>query len=1234
MREEELLAHGEFIRGLARRLIPDDFWAADVAQQTFAAALEYPPSEEKPLGAWLATVTHNFARKLYRKESVRGAKERAYDQKAYIPSTASVVEREEIRRTVVDAVLALSDPYRTTLLLRFYEELSPREVARRMEVPVETVRTRVKRGLEQLRGRLDHLHGGDRKQWCLALAPLAGAKFAASSAAAAAGLASAGAAWLTAPVKAGIAALVILGLSWTLFWMWPENRELEPPGRHDSTPALVRMGDEEEPVIPETAEERGAVEITADRGERVALAPEANRVLEGVVIHQESKRPLAGLNIRIFEHNYSLRHPSEYLETTTGPEGRFEFRGIPWAECDVWLHDENYFCPFNEHVSFRKTERPEPLVLSAQPGTYLLIRVLGTDGKPEPLARLGIGKKKGGSLTTQAPFICNDEGVFFLNQGVEAGTTVAVVARGAKSAGLSKVAFVRPRTDEANEITLRLEGGPPIKGRVVGPDGKPMAGVQVRPLVLCPEESGFNTLHIPEFHVPRDFYAEHPANDQVFTDPEGRFTMEGLAPGAYRLTAKPEDFEQAVADVIVGPNGSTRPKAIVLNLKQALMVRGRAVDEEGCAVTGTDGACGFFYHHEAATSRIVKYSIDCDHDDGSFKFPSNRIFTNVAMAGGDRVDFVVVAPGYVPFMMRDVAPGGEEIQAVLKRGASVTGRVLSSVDRVPLRSFRITRSMEEYALAPDAFFYHCHSGDPWVQRFEDNGEFFNFTGLEPGDHRLLVEADGYTAERIDLNIPPSSRPIEDLEIVLHPCLSIEGRVLRAETEESLIQADVTACLLEEGFSDDMRPVTFYSDGLRTIKTVQTDAAGRFKLTGLEPGSYRLQVSTDRMSSGSQAFGPFEVRPGKEQEEVTLRVEAPTARVVVHVKDRDGRPAGAGARVDCARPPDFDDGSDSVYGQTDDQGIARLEGVRSGRRMLHVRLEDENHAWWTTREIEVLPRGETLVTVQEPGGGAGATIRGKVLKRGVPCPGIELYFSTTEDRSRCERVVTDANGAFAFQGVLPGTYDIHGPDRRGLFIQVEEGDRLIEKNIILGTYRIAGTIRTRDGKPLHDALGMLVECYDESGRQSPGYALRTGTAARDGRFEIDYLEEGRYALYAWLRIGDAFYSGLLRNVEAWDERMDRMVSVTLDPACEIRLVVPEGRYSGWNDIRLFYLLDRGIEIEVRGVMIIPETMGGNRIIRHRRLLPGAYRIDFRTPSGAVESRRVEIQSGEVKEVRAP
>ena len=170
---EALLAHTGWMRRLARSLVRDDAQADDVVQDAMAAALRAPPRDSVALPAWLAATVRNAARQMWRGESRRTARETAHARPEAQPSAAEVVSRAEEHGLVVQAVLALEEPYRSALLLRFFDDLPPREVAQRTGVPLETARARIRRGIDQLRGRLDRAHGGDGRAWRLALVPLA-----------------------------------------------------------------------------------------------------------------------------------------------------------------------------------------------------------------------------------------------------------------------------------------------------------------------------------------------------------------------------------------------------------------------------------------------------------------------------------------------------------------------------------------------------------------------------------------------------------------------------------------------------------------------------------------------------------------------------------------------------------------------------------------------------------------------------------------------------------------------------------------------------------------------------------------------------------------------------------------------------------------------------------------------------------------------------------------------------
>jgi RNA polymerase sigma-70 factor (ECF subfamily) len=171
---ETLLAERAWVRALARRLVADDATADDVVQQTWLAALESPPRDSSALRGWLSRVVRNAASESHRRAKRRERWEAMAPPRPAEVSPADVVATADAHRRVVDAVMALDEPYRAAVLLRFFEGLESDEVARRTGVPVETARTRIKRALALLRGRLDREHGGDGRAWAVALVPLAG----------------------------------------------------------------------------------------------------------------------------------------------------------------------------------------------------------------------------------------------------------------------------------------------------------------------------------------------------------------------------------------------------------------------------------------------------------------------------------------------------------------------------------------------------------------------------------------------------------------------------------------------------------------------------------------------------------------------------------------------------------------------------------------------------------------------------------------------------------------------------------------------------------------------------------------------------------------------------------------------------------------------------------------------------------------------------------------------------
>jgi len=163
------------VRALARSLVRDHHRAEDLVQQTWLTALRRPPTHDANPRGWLGTVLRNLVRQHRRAEGRRARREGSPEAGAEPPDAArpidEVVARGATFRAIVDEAMQLEEPYRTVILLRFFEDLPPRRIAQRLGVPVSTVHTRLQRGLERLRRRLRGRYGGD-PAWLAAVAPL------------------------------------------------------------------------------------------------------------------------------------------------------------------------------------------------------------------------------------------------------------------------------------------------------------------------------------------------------------------------------------------------------------------------------------------------------------------------------------------------------------------------------------------------------------------------------------------------------------------------------------------------------------------------------------------------------------------------------------------------------------------------------------------------------------------------------------------------------------------------------------------------------------------------------------------------------------------------------------------------------------------------------------------------------------------------------------------------------
>ena len=175
--EELIRAHGPFLQRLAYALTSDATVAEDLVSDTWVAALRPERGRLRNERGWLATVLRRRAAAVRSKPSMISMED-ADRHLGHQSSPDEVLARLEQEQLVNGALARLQEPYRSTLFLRFHDGLPPGTIAEQTSTSHKTVRTRISRGLEQLRLSLDQemaRRGASepRAEWLSAIVPLA-----------------------------------------------------------------------------------------------------------------------------------------------------------------------------------------------------------------------------------------------------------------------------------------------------------------------------------------------------------------------------------------------------------------------------------------------------------------------------------------------------------------------------------------------------------------------------------------------------------------------------------------------------------------------------------------------------------------------------------------------------------------------------------------------------------------------------------------------------------------------------------------------------------------------------------------------------------------------------------------------------------------------------------------------------------------------------------------------------
>jgi RNA polymerase sigma-70 factor (ECF subfamily) len=147
--------YGGIVHGMTHRLLGDRQAAEECTQDVFVSvwrtARSYDPQRAR-VSTWLLTMARNRAIDATRRRAARPVDPYEDVQSTeQTPDTADLVAQADEASRVAAAMAELPDAQREALVLAYFEGLSHSEIASRLDLPVGTVKGRIRLALDRLR---------------------------------------------------------------------------------------------------------------------------------------------------------------------------------------------------------------------------------------------------------------------------------------------------------------------------------------------------------------------------------------------------------------------------------------------------------------------------------------------------------------------------------------------------------------------------------------------------------------------------------------------------------------------------------------------------------------------------------------------------------------------------------------------------------------------------------------------------------------------------------------------------------------------------------------------------------------------------------------------------------------------------------------------------------------------------------------------------------------------------
>jgi len=703
-------------------------------------------------------------------------------------------------------------------------------------------------------------------------------------------------------------------------------------------------------------------------------------------------------------------------------------------------------------------------------------------------------------------------------------------------------------TGASEPLTITLASTATLDGRVVDADGKALAGIRI---VARGEGGGF----------------------LARSGADGRYSIRGLSPQAYRLTADDDRFVPWSRTVrVAAGQGETQD----VPLTRGATLVGRVQDAEGRPIEGA------LVQVSRGGENVVRAFMRSVEAEGAVRTGRDGSFRARRLAPGENQRLDVRHDDYEERSLGGLSLTGgatrSGVTVVLRRGLSLRGVVKDEEGR-PLAGAEVTLSTARTIRASRGGVQMSFIGPGSQVRRETGVDGrFELRGLKAGEYELAARRPGFSRASLDPVHVAEARTAELVELVLKPGATISG-VLRDRTGVGASGWYVSA----RGASQGGGPA-FGAGAIRSEEPTGPD--GVFFLDGLTAGeAYELQVM------GTAGLGPRKAGVVAPAEGLELTVTG-TGQIRGRVVDGDG-----GRAI-----PDF-----QLRYQPDVQGGMRFV-MRMGPGRGRGPYEKQSfHAEDGSFVLEDVPAGRWAVEAFAPGYQAGSA-SGVVVGEGEAAEGVEVRLSRGgvvsgrvlesrtgrpildaavraelsggEQRTSMVRIggeggdnetATDAEGRYEIVGLAPGTWSVTAshPDWSEATTRVELKDAPATADIRLGKGGSVGGAVLAAGRPVAGAQVTLSAAGDTGFRAGAGMmggSEQSALSDEGGRFRFERLSPGRYTVGAALRDQSSAPAEAV---------------VTGDDAQEVQLVLSEGAVVRGLVTGLPDVLLAGVNVSAQG-----------------------------------------------------